>query len=50
MVTDELKIILSVTGQTQAVNRINKVNQSVVKLDNGIVSLHRVLQSSFLPE
>lgn len=39
MVTDELKIILSVTGQTQAVNRINKVNQSVVKLDNGIGKL-----------
>lgn len=39
MVTDELKIILSVTGQSAAVNQVDRVHKSVVKLDNGVGKL-----------
>jgi len=39
MVTDELKIILSVTGQSAAVNHLDRVHKSVVKLDSGTIQI-----------
>lgn len=39
MVTDELKIILSVTGQSAAVNHLDRVHKSVIKLDSGVGKL-----------
>ena len=43
MTVEELRIILSVQGQSQVVNQVTRVNTAVIKLDNGIGKLASTL-------